>query len=342
MSIPYPAPVPSVRPPRDHVAALLRTAAGDAHAAAAFERLARVTATMLGAPTTMLTMLDADAPALLRVRGAHGLPATAGCARVLRTDDAPCRDVIGQLRSVAISDVRTHPTLSALPLVQRIGIVAYLGVPLVARNGRLLGVLCAFDVVPRPWSEHEVALLRELCEFAVGELERLEELARRRRAEDALRTREALFRAVFDRASQFMAVCSPDGVLVDANQAAFDLVRVDAFEVVGRPLWNAVWWSWCSAQRDAVADALHAAGDGRAARCRVQYLGDDGERHPVDLTATPVHDDDGAVSFILVEGRDLSEPRLAPVRCADPTCAYADALGATALDVAGIGAAARR
>jgi PAS domain S-box-containing protein len=254
------------------------------------------------------------------------MPAAVGDARVLRGDDTPCRDVIGKVAPVVLDDVRRHEPLASLPLVGRLGIVAYLGVPLV-RADRLLGVLCVFDVVPRSWSEHEVALLRELCEFAVGELERLEELARRRRAEDALRAREELFRAVFDRASQFMGVCSPDGVLLDANQAAFDLTRVDAFDVIGRPLWNAPWWSWCSAQRTAVADALQAAGDGRATRCAVQYLGEDGERHPFDFTATPVQDDDGAVTFILVEGRDLSPPRLAPVRCADPACAYADALG---------------
>lgn len=328
MSIPYPAPVPSVCPSRDHAAALRRTAIGDAHAAHAFERLTRVAAAMLHAPTALLTVLDADAPALLRVRGAFGLPAAAADARVLRSDDAPCRDVLTGMAPVVIDDTRRDARLAALPLVRALGITAYLGVPLVSRTDRLLGVLCVFDVEARAWTSHDVTLLRELCEFGVGEVERLEELTRRRRAEDALRARESLFRAVFDRASQFMGVCAPDGVLLDANQTALDLVRADANDVVGRHFWHAPWWSWCSAQRAAVEAALRDAANGRTARASLQYLGPDGDRRPFDFAATPVRDADGGVSFILVEGRDPSAGEVAPVRCADPSCAYADALDA--------------
>jgi len=327
LSISYPAPVPSARPPRDQAAALLRTAVGDAQAARAFELLTRVAAAMLDAPMSLLTVLDADAPALLRVRGSFGLPPGFPSSRVLRSDDAPCREVLARTAPVVVDDVRHDGRASALPLVGALGIGAYLGVPLVPRADRVLGVLCVLDVVARRWTERDVSRLVELCDFAIGEIERLEELTRRRHAEDALRAREALFRAVFDQASQFMGVCAPDGVLLDANQSALDLVRADASDVVGHPFWRAPWWAWCSAQRAAVESALRIAADGRPTRASLQYLAPDGGRRPLELAATPVRDADGAVSFILVEGRDATAASPPPVRCADPTCAYADALG---------------
>jgi PAS domain S-box-containing protein len=314
-------------PAHDRVAALLRTAVGDAHAAQAFSRLARIAATMLHAPSSVVSVRDAEAPALLRVRGAFGVPGPEPL-RVMRVDEAPCHQVIAGRAELRVADLRAVGGLAAMPLMARLDVGAYLGVPLTSRDGTTLGALCVLDSVPHAWSDRDAQLLAELGEFAVGEIERVEELTRRRRAEEALQSRERLFRAVFDRASQFMAVCSPDGVLLDVNQSALDLAQVTLEEVVGQPFAQAPWWAWCSAQRAAVEAALGRSAVGKCTRCSLAYLTRAGERRPLDFAATPVHAEDGAVSFILVEGRELDALRPAPVRCADPTCAYADALAA--------------
>ena len=48
---------------------------------------------------------------------------------------------------------------------------AYLGVPLVAASGHVVGVLAAYDAEPRPWSEDEAALVEQLGASVVAELE---------------------------------------------------------------------------------------------------------------------------------------------------------------------------
>ncbi len=69
--------------------------------------------------------------------------------------------------------MRTHPA------VLRDEIGSYLGIPLLTPEEHALGSLCAIDSLPRVWSERDVALLTELAQSAITEIELRRELRRR-------------------------------------------------------------------------------------------------------------------------------------------------------------------
>jgi len=48
---------------------------------------------------------------------------------------------------------------------------SYLGVPLSARSGHIIGALCVFEPMPRAWTDTDVALLSRLAELAVADLQ---------------------------------------------------------------------------------------------------------------------------------------------------------------------------
>jgi len=84
----------------------------------------------------------------------------------------PCEPVIRDVRLVHIPDniVSLFPEDPYLP---RLGAVSYMGVPLVAHDGRILGNLAVLDNRPMPGNEKALALFRIFAVRATAELQRL-------------------------------------------------------------------------------------------------------------------------------------------------------------------------
>ena len=72
---------------------------------------------------------------------------------------------------LVVEDARRHPLLRSNPAVRELGWIAYAGVPLVTRQGHVLGALSVVDGMPRLWSDRDVALLQDLAACAATEIE---------------------------------------------------------------------------------------------------------------------------------------------------------------------------
>jgi PAS domain S-box-containing protein len=70
-----------------------------------------------------------------------------------------------------VPDAAQDERLAALPAAADGSLVAYLGVPLRARSGQVVGALAVFDGVRRDWSSDQVASLEQLAASVVAELE---------------------------------------------------------------------------------------------------------------------------------------------------------------------------
>jgi GAF domain-containing protein len=66
-------------------------------------------------------------------------------------------------RPLVIPDARTDPRVWDGGAVAELGVVAYLGVPLVTRAGHALGSFCVIDAVPRAWTPEDVETLTSLA-----------------------------------------------------------------------------------------------------------------------------------------------------------------------------------
>jgi PAS domain S-box-containing protein len=105
------------------------------------------------------------------------------------------------------------------------GIESYLGVPLVALDGRVLGHLCALDESPLPIEERRLAIFRIFAARAAAELDRLQ-------MDRALRDKEDRLRDLFDEAPIAYVNEDLESRFISANRAARRILGISAEDVV--------------------------------------------------------------------------------------------------------------
>ena len=118
------------------------------------------------------------------------------------------------------------------------------------------------------------------------------------------REREREFEAVFNNTFQLTGLMEPDGTLVQVNDPALEFVGVSPSEVVGVHLAEAPWIT--ERNRDRVYDAVERARDGEFVRFEMEIDGTDGPAI-IDFSLKPITDDDGEVTLLIPEGRDITE-----------------------------------
>lgn len=78
-------------------------------------------------------------------------------------DRSFCQHVVGTERDLTIEDALRHALVCDSTRVLDDGVRSYLGVPLMTRNGHILGALCTWDYVERTWRPADVAVLTQLA-----------------------------------------------------------------------------------------------------------------------------------------------------------------------------------
>ena len=106
------------------------------------------------------------------------------------------------------------------------GIESYLGVPLKAKDGRILGHLCVLDEGPMPDDQSRLAIFQIFAARAAAELDRI-------RLEDDLRIKEEQLRDLFDEAPIAYVHETLDTRFIRANAAALRILGVKPEEVPG-------------------------------------------------------------------------------------------------------------
>ena len=133
---------------------------------AAFDRLSALAARLVGAGHAKVTIFtDQDT-----VVGGYGLPAGVIGGPALLTGELSAI-VVREGVSLNIPDARREPRVAELSAVTSGQVQAYLGVPLVAASGHVVGVLAVYDPTPRSWTADATELLEQLSDSVVAELE---------------------------------------------------------------------------------------------------------------------------------------------------------------------------
>jgi PAS domain S-box-containing protein len=133
---------------------------------AAFDRLSALAARLLGAGHAKVTIFtDQDT-----VVGGYGLPPGVVGGPALLTG-ALSAIVVTERRPLSISTARDDRRVADLPAVTSGQVQSYLGVPVVADSGHVVGALAVYDPEPRSWSDDAAELLDQLAASVVAELE---------------------------------------------------------------------------------------------------------------------------------------------------------------------------
>ena len=135
--------------------------------AAALDRLAELAARLLGAASAQVSLLGDEQ---LIAGAAGGAAPTAGSTGPL--EDTLCTVTAAtEGPALVVTDAPADERVRDLPPVRSGLVGSYLGTPLMADGGQLVGVLCVFDSEPREWDDGDVATLRQLASSVVTELE---------------------------------------------------------------------------------------------------------------------------------------------------------------------------
>jgi two-component system cell cycle sensor histidine kinase/response regulator CckA len=217
----------------DRLAALRRTGLLDTPPEEGFDRITRMAARLLGAPTSLISLVTDERQFF---KSTTGLPEPWASRRNAPLSFSFCSTVAGTGDPLLVEDARRHPLLRHSQALRELGWVSYAGVPLIDREGHVLGSLCVVDRMPRLWSERDIALLQDLASSVITEVELRRETALRRQAELGQRSEDEEVYGTFEQAGVGMALVSLDGRWVRVNRALSDLLQTPAEDLVGYPV----------------------------------------------------------------------------------------------------------
>ena len=133
----------------------------------AFDRLTRLASRVLDAPIALVSLVDADRQVFASCLGIADDVAAAGETPLSQSF---CQHAVEAREPLVVGDARRHPLLRTNEAIEKLGIVAYAGIPLIDPDGFALGTLCVADDHPRSWTTKDVEVLSDLAASVLTEI----------------------------------------------------------------------------------------------------------------------------------------------------------------------------
>lgn len=140
--------------------------------------------------------------------------------------------------------------------------------------------------------------------------------------ESALRESEQKFRGIIDQSLQFIGLMSTDGVLLEANRSALIFAGIEESDVLGKYFWDTPWWTHSTELQDKLKDAVRRASTGETVRFEATHPSVDRNLAYIDFSLKPVVNSLGEIIFLIPEGRDITERKMAETRLSDSEGRY--------------------
>jgi PAS domain S-box-containing protein len=129
-------------------------------------------------------------------------------------------------------------------------------------------------------------------------------------AEAQIAHKEALLRAAFRQSYAFMVLLTPDGSILEANDAALQAIAATREQVVGEKFWEPGWWSSLPEEVTVLKSSIAKAAAGESLREECRFALASGEVRFADRTISPIKDHDGRVVLLVATGLDNTDQKL--------------------------------
>jgi diguanylate cyclase (GGDEF)-like protein/PAS domain S-box-containing protein len=179
----------------------------------AFDRLTRLAANLLGAPTALVSLVDAHRQFF---KSAFGLNEQLTRDRETPLSHSFCKYVARDRAPLVVGDARQHPVLRDNPAIRDHSVIAYAGIPLVVED-QAIGAFCVIDDKPREWRQEKIQILQDLADSVVSEI-------RLRMALQSERDAQALTAAIVESMGDACIAIDPSRKFVLVNPAASRLL----------------------------------------------------------------------------------------------------------------------
>ena len=120
------------------------------------------------------------------------------------------------------------------------------------------------------------------------------------------RKAERRYEAIFNQTYQFIGLMEPDGTLIEANDTALKVAGLSEEDVLGKPVWEARWWQTNPETPERLKEAVGRAARGEFIRYEETIQSLEGKR-VIDFSIRPLTDEEGNVTLLIPEGRDITE-----------------------------------
>lgn len=251
----------------------------------------------------------------------------------------PQWSILGQ----ALDDAGSRLPPHGAEFLEQFQVKANLVVPLPG-EGRLWGLLIAHRCTePEPWPPdatinlqrlavqmgialQQASLVSQLEEARAGleahvttRTESLEQanrqlaaqVAERQQITDELQKREGFLRRVLDSLFAFVGVLTPDGVLIEANQAPLDAAGLTREDVLNKPFAEAYWWAYSPVAQAQIQEAIAQANQGHAVRFDIDVRVRGGLFITIDFSLTPLYGPAGRITHLIPSGVDITQRKQA-------------------------------
>ncbi|MER6395297.1 MULTISPECIES: GAF domain-containing protein [unclassified Kitasatospora] len=150
----------------------------------AFDRFAHLAASLTRAPIAMVNFINDERQMFrgLFIPPNSAAPGDTGCSwadrgivfdlpsREMPLSHGFCPHVVAQRSPLALDDVLAYPRFAGNPVVDELGVRAYLGAPLVDDTDTVIGTVCVLDREPRQWGRERLRDIQHLAEALLSEI----------------------------------------------------------------------------------------------------------------------------------------------------------------------------
>jgi len=184
------------------------------------------------------------------------------------------------------------------------GITAIIGFPVGLYLG---GVLLGKGIIPDMAYRNQLAILGVEMVIIIfcGEIIRRIGLGAIRRAE-LLDQSEKNLRYVINNISDFVAILTSKGVIIEMNEAALKGTKFSTGDMVGKKFVDCPWWIGLIKERMFIKQALEVAGGGEAVKEDTKIRTATGEELITDMVLLPVTGNSGRVIYIIMSAADVT------------------------------------
>jgi len=136
-------------------------------------------------------------------------------------------------------------------------------------------------------------------------------VVRRTRRHRKVRTELRHARIAWDVTYQFLGVLDTEGRLVEANRTSLDFIGTRIEDLRGRNFWECPWWTGEPVLQERVREAIARAAAGASDHFEAVHRDTAGRARTMDFRIRPVFGTDGCVEFLIPEGHDITDLRVA-------------------------------
>jgi len=118
---------------------------------------------------------------------------------------------------------------------------------------------------------------------------------------------EKKFRALFENSFHLVALLTYNGVVIEMNQVALNMIQSKLEDVIGKYFWKTPWWSHSQDLQEKIEKSVLNASKGESLLFEIESQDAQGNIIFLDFSLKPFFNSQGEAAFLIAEGHDVTQ-----------------------------------